>query len=110
GKADISVLDLKSSLVDADNMLASVNLDNGFVRLASLNLNYESQSLKILNKPKVYSINSNQLLPDSVELEMSNLKLGNILSVLPSLNPLKGELSGLMNFKYQDGNLFFRPY
>lgn len=109
GKADLALNDLRSSVAYADQILASTEFDEDVVKLNKLSLVHNNESLKLLGPSEIFNFKNKKTLYQPLVAEVKEVELNNALRILPSLEPLKGKLTGEVSFNYKNGDLFFKP-
>lgn len=110
GNADIFVQDLKSNIVYATEIRSSLTLAKNSLSLDKLSLLYQNQKLNLLEPVQVLDLDNKSYLTKPMNASVENLSLPNVLRILgPSLQSLKGELTGQLSFQYKNKDLFFTP-
>ena len=108
GTTDLAINDLKSNLIYAKQVVASLKLQNEILTLKKFDFSHNDQKLQLINSPELYDFRSNRLLYQPITAKADKVRLGNALRYLPSLKVIKGRLSGEITFTY-DGNYYFAP-
>lgn len=109
GTVDLSLSDLDSNILKAEQLIASLELNNNILNLARLSITNHKEKLKLLAGKEIYDFKTSRYLYQSLSAYVEHLDLNNALGVLPSLKPLKGELTGEVTFTYRDNNMEFKP-
>ncbi len=110
GNGQLSLSDLRSNIVYADKLIADLDFSGDEFLVKNLSFSYLNEKLDLTKPAVLYNIKTNKVLPDNIEAKVENVTLNNALRILgPSLEPLKGELTGPLTFQYHQGNLFFTP-
>jgi translocation and assembly module TamB len=105
-----SLKDVRSNIIYADSIDLTAEFKENKILLNALELLFEDQRL-VINRPVVVAdITSKKVLQESIHATTQNVSLNNALRILgQSLKPLKGELTGDMEFRYKNGDMFFSP-
>jgi translocation and assembly module TamB len=98
-KSDMFFQDLKSTIIDADEIIASAEFRDNKIRINKMNLLNQDQSLRLVNSGEVYDFKKNQLLESQFDVEVSKIELRNILKFLPALTVLNSKLTGNAQLK-----------
>lgn len=110
GNGQLSLTDLRSNIVYADSLVADLDFTGDELNVKKLSFSYLKEKLELAKPVAVYNFKTNKVLPDVVEADVENVTLNNALRILgPSLEPLKGELTGRVGFQYKQGDLYFIP-
>jgi translocation and assembly module TamB len=110
GSLEVKINELESGVVFADELTASLSINNKILNLDKLNLRYGSENLKLLNPVSIYKFSNRILLPEPIKASFTNFSIYNALRVLgPEFKILKGQLTGLVVFEYNNKDLFFTP-
>jgi translocation and assembly module TamB len=108
GKIDLSISDLESSVIKADQLIVEAELGQNSLWLNNFNLVHGNEKLELLKSEKIYTFNDNKISFESLDLRMADLNLNNVLLFMPALKPLKGNLTGNINLDYQNEILNIR--
>lgn len=110
-EAKVNVGDLKSNIIYADKISANLAFQKGQLLVSEFELKYENQSGKLVSPAMIANFEKEQLFPETVKLQTTNLAINNVIRFLgPSFNILKGRLSGNLLFDYKNDNFYFRPF
>jgi hypothetical protein len=111
GKANLKIKDLKSGFLQAEDLTASLNINNSLVSLTNLEMKEKEQKLKLLKPAAVFDIKSKTILPDVLSIEAEQFALTNALSILgPKFGIIRARLTGTLEFRFQKKlNLYFKP-
>jgi translocation and assembly module TamB len=110
GKLDASLANFKSNLFYADELRASATLANGDVTLETFDLAHGKEQATLISPVTVANLTKKTFLREPIQARAKNLTLNNVLRFLgPSLQSLKGELTGDLTFEYRNKDLFFTP-
>ena len=110
GVVDLFLEDFKSNLFYASELKSTLKIKDDKLSVESLNFNYKKEKLSVLEPVVVFDFNSKRYLEFPIRASVENVTLTNALRILgPSLKPLRGELTGIVSFKYDKENLFFTP-
>lgn len=108
--ADIFLQDVNSNFFEAQEVRSIFAYKDNKIYLNGLTLENKSEKLKLLAPVVIADINQKTFLRQPLEASVENLDLNNALKFLsPSLDVLKGKLSGVIKFAYKDKNLYFTP-
>ncbi len=92
--ADISISDLDSDVLKADQIIGSIGLEKNHLILKKLNITYGKEFLKIKSPREIYNIEKKILLPGPIDINLENFSLSNALGFMPELKILKGRVTG----------------
>ena len=106
---DLSLSDLNSNIVSGEQIIASLQFENNILKLNKLSLVNKKEKLKLVNPVELFNIKNSTYLYQPIDVQVEHLNLTNALGVLPSLFPLKGELTGEMRFTYHNRDMEFKP-
>lgn len=109
GTFDVSISDLVSSVAKAEQLIASLELKDEVLSLNQLSLKNGEEKLRLLKNAEILNLSTKKYLYRPLTVQVEKLELNNALRILPSLNILKGNLTGVLDFKHENGNLDFRP-
>lgn len=109
GNLDLSISDLDSNILKAEQVIASLNLSNDILKLKQLSLVNKKEKLKLLNEREIVNLSSKRYLYQPLTVHVESFDLNNALGILPSLKVLKGQLSGDLTFLYNNRDMEFRP-
>ena len=109
GSLDLSLSGLDSNIVKAEQLIASVNLENDVLNLKSLSLTNKKEKLRLVSSADVYNLKNSNFLFEPMNVHLEQFDLNNALSILPSLQSIKGQLSGELKFSYKNKDLDFEP-
>lgn len=109
GFVDLSISDLDSSIIKAEQIIAALEFKNDVLKVNQLTLSNKNEKLKLLAAKEIFDLKSKRYLYQPLTVHVDHLQLPNALSILPSLSVIKGELSGELTFTYQNKNMDFRP-
>lgn len=109
GSLDLSVSDLDSNLAHAEQVIASLEFKNDILKLNKLSLSNKKEKLKLVSSSEVFNLKTKAYLYQPITVQVENLDMTNALSILPSLNVLKGDLTGELTFKYHNKDMEFKP-
>lgn len=106
----LNLENLDSSFFQLSKLQAKGDIDNNTVQVKELEINHQDESIKIVRPFTAYRMEDRKILPDRIFGEVKNLSLNNSLRILgPSLQVLKGKLSGGLGFELRGENLYFFP-
>lgn len=106
----VMIKDLRSNVVYADVLSADLALQNGNLLMSGLEVKYNNQKLRVEKDVVLANIDRKTYFQEPIEAVAENLELSNALRILgPSFRSLRGRLSGKINFRYKDGDLYFLP-
>ena len=108
GLVDLSVVNLRSSVVHADQVLATVQFKEKSVQLQALSLAHKEERLKLNGPAELFNFKTKKILPEPLSVTVIKLELENALRILPSLKILTGQLSGALTFGLNQKNLEFK--
>lgn len=108
-KIDISLTDLSSSLVQADKIISTMDINKNILSINEFSLARGKEKLKLINPVEIANFKDSNFLYQPINVEVEELKLNNALSILPSLEPLKGQLNGKLTFHYTKKDMEFSP-
>lgn len=109
GSLDLSVSDLDSNIIKAEQIIASLELKDSILKLNQLNLMNKKEKLKLLSACEVLDFKNMKYLYQPITAQVENLELNNAISILPSLKVLKGDLTGEITFTYHNKDMEFKP-
>lgn len=109
GTIDLSISDLDSSLVKAEQIIAGLELKNEVLKINKLTITNKNEKLKLLSGKEIFDFKTKRYLYQPLVARVDHLQLPNALSILPSLHLIKGELTGEVSFTYENHNMDFRP-
>lgn len=109
GTIDLSVSNLDSTILKAEQIIAGLELKNDVLKVNQLNVTNKNEKLKLLAPKEIFDLKSKRYLYQPITAQVERLHLPNALSILPSLDVIKGELSGEVTFTYINKNMEFRP-
>jgi len=110
GGIELSVSNLNSNIINAEQVIAALSFDKDILILNQFLLSNKEEKLRLHHPTEIFNASTNRFLFRPVSVHMENLDLNNALSILPSLNPLKGKLTGDLDFTYANNNLEFKPH
>lgn len=98
-KSSLKVKNISSDYFFADSIKIDTHFDENKVSIKNLYLNEGTGKLKTNNEFIVYDFNTKKIMPEKVDISVEKIKLNTALYILrKSLKPLKGELTGDLNF------------
>lgn len=104
----IDIENLDSSFVYAENLKVDFKINNQNISIKDLDLKEQDQSLKILAPFVLYDFKTKRFIDETVKLKAKSFKLDNALKYLnESLYPLKGALSGEIDFILGENDFHF---
>ncbi len=108
--SDLYMENIKSSILNANEIRSVFMLDNKKLILKKLNVVHEKEKAEILESVEVCDFEKNKFLHFPIKLGLEHFTIGNALKILgPGFRPLRGELSGELSFSYSNKDLFFVP-
>lgn len=106
----LELANLDSSVFKLTKLTAKGDIKKDAVSVNELQMSHEKESLKILKPFNAFRYEDKKVLPDRILAEVKDLTLNNSLRILgPSLQVLKGDLSGQMGFDLKGSDLYFYP-
>lgn len=106
-----SIRNLRSNIAFADSIEFSTEISQSKLLLNMLDFKYEDQSLKLLKPSVIADFDKKLYLHDKITAQVQKVSLNNALRILgPSLTPLKGKLTGIVDFNYKEGDYYFTPH
>lgn len=106
----VDIENLNSSFLKLDQLSAKGDIASENITVNSLELNYQDESLRTVKPFSLLQINGMKFLPDRVLAEVKKFSLNNAISILgPSLQVLKGQLTGQLGFELKQSDLYFYP-
>ncbi len=109
GKSQISIDQLKSSVLHAERILADFNLIKNTIILESAEVINDQERASLKAPVIVFDFNSKKFLPETLKANLANLKLPNVLRFQPGLSVIHGEMTGDVNITHDNGDFHFRP-
>lgn len=109
GSLDFSVSDLDSNIAKAEQVMGSLILENSILKLNKLLLTNKKEKLKLTTPVEIANLETVNYLYQPIDVMVERLDLNNALGILPTLNVLKGELSGGLRFTYRNRDMVFKP-
>ncbi|MBA2404940.1 MAG: translocation/assembly module TamB domain-containing protein [Bdellovibrionales bacterium] len=109
GSIDVSLADFESNVAHAEQIIASLEFRNEILKLTKLKLTNKKEKLNLLAATEVYNFKTSKYLYQPINVHVENIEMTNALSILPSLNVLKGQLTGDLAFTYQNRDMEFKP-
>jgi hypothetical protein len=111
GESQLLFNDLRSNIIYSDKLTAKLALLKDEIFVSYLEMSHKKENIKISEPVIVANLNDfSSFLTRPVKVIIENLDISNALRFLgPSLRPLKGTMSGNMQFHHEKGNLFFVP-
>jgi len=106
---ELSLSDLDTNIVKAAKIITSLEIQNGRLKLNHLSLMNNTEKLALKTPVEIYNFENAQFLYDPINVQVQNLDLNNALRILPSLNSIKGELTGEMAFTFKNNDMEFKP-
>jgi translocation and assembly module TamB len=94
GKLDLLLKDVDSSLIQAEEIIAAIEIKDEKVQINKFNLKNNDESLSLKRPVEVFNLRQKKPIKSEIELELTNAELRNILKSLPSLNVLNSKLTG----------------
>ena len=109
-KSDIVLTNFKSNLFHADELRSSLDFIQDKVTVNKIELTHKTEKLKLLAPVVVADIAHKTWLMKPVNAYVENLDLNNVLRFLgPSLQSLKGRLTGQLTFEKRHNDFYFKP-
>lgn len=108
GAIDVSIVNLKSNIVHADQTLATFLLKEKSIYLNSFSLVHNDEKVLLNGGRELFNFKTKQALPQSLALSVEKIELENALRFLPSLKILTGQLSGDLKISLDQKNLEFK--
>ncbi len=109
GSLDLSIIDLDSNLLKAEQVIASVNLTDDVLKLKKLNINNVKEKLSLQSAVDVFNLKNLNYLFEPMIFNLDQFDLNNALGILPSLKSIKGYLTGQLKFTYKNKDMEFEP-
>jgi translocation and assembly module TamB len=109
GNLDLSVSELESNLIAAEQIVAQIRMARNEIILENLNLQNQKERLRLLSAKKVFDLDSKAYLTQPLTLVAEKLSLNNVLRFLPSLKVLQGEMTGELSLSMAGKNVEFLP-
>ena len=109
GSLDLSLSGLDSNIIKAEQLIASLSLENEMLNLKSLSLINRKEKLRLISSVEVYNLKNSNYLYEPISIELEQFDLNNALGILPSLQSIKGQLSGQLKFTHKNKDLDFEP-
>lgn len=109
GSADISISDLESNFANAQQIIAALELKSGVLNLKQFSLKNNNEKVSLLASKEVFEWKTKRYLHQPMNFRAEQVHLTNALRFLPSLDVLKGELSGDLTFSYHNEDMEFKP-
>jgi hypothetical protein len=79
------------------------------VTLNQLSLSNKDEKVRLQHAEEIINFSNNKYLYRPLSVRVEKLELNNALRILPSLKSLKGQLTGDLDFTYDNQNLEFKP-
>lgn len=110
GDSRLSLQDLRSNVLYADNLDAKVSFQDKDIRLDELQMIYKDEKIKLIEPAVVAHLNNKEFLTTPLKVNVENFSLSNSLRFLgPKFKVLKGKLNGNLSFVYDKGDFFLNP-
>ncbi len=109
GKTQISVDSFISSVVDAKRIIAEVQLSPEHITLMSAEIINNNEKATLLSPAILFNFSNKKYLASVVKGKVENLELPNALKSEPSLNVLKGQMTGDIAITHNSGDFYFKP-
>ncbi|MES2528511.1 MAG: translocation/assembly module TamB domain-containing protein [Bdellovibrionota bacterium] len=109
GSSQISVDELKSSILHAEKILAELKLSKNEVILQSAEIVNELERASLKAPVTIFDIDNKKFLPQTLKANLANLHLPNVLRFVPNLSVIKGEMTGDVSITHTAGDFNFKP-
>lgn len=108
--ADLTLTDFRSNLFYADELRLKAHLADNKVTADSMEMTFDNQKATLLSPVELVDLGKWSYLTKPIQASVDNLSLNNALRVLgPSLQVLKGRLTGELTVEHKKGDFFFKP-
>ncbi len=110
GEYVLNISNLDSTIMQLEKVSLKGEMTVAGVVVNELQASNKKENIKIAKPFTLFNIENKKLLPNRINAQVENLTLNNSLRILgPSLQVLKGNLTGELNFELKGSDLYFYP-
>lgn len=108
-KSDLYVESLKSNILEAKELRASIALKDGVMDLNQLLVKQHKGSVELIRPVTLFSLPKASFLTQPLQLDVDNFRLSDALTYLDFLDVLDARLLGKITIKRDGKNVYFIP-